>query len=230
MPAVFAAPACCRPFVASALCRHPSIASPRTFHGPGRCCGGRRNPPAGWGIGGCCSGNGPPGGAFHAPELSCPLTRLISCRGSYPPSRCSFRRSAVRPPVPPFVLPSRRSSCRPAVRPAVRPAAVPPLSRRPAACCRAVAPARRAAAGREPRKNCSECARYFSKSALQSLIFRENPLFFPERVYLCGRKNGWRECAVCCEIRCGSGCSCCWAARISSSHEAMRSPSPPSVR
>lgn len=143
---------------------HLSIASPRTFHGPGRCCGGA---------------------------------------ATLPPRRSSRR--------------SPRSSRR-------CPAA------RPAACCRAVAPARRAAAGREPRKNCSECARCFSKSALQSLIFRENPLFFPERVYLCGRKNGWRECAVCCEIHCGSGCSCCWAARISSSHEAMRSPSPPSVR
>ena len=158
----------CLQFLPRRPADHPSIASPRTFHGPGRCCGGA---------------------------------------ATLPPRRSS-RRSSRRSP---------RSSRR-------CPAA------RPAACCRAVAPARRAAAWREPRKNCSECARCFSKSALQSLIFRENPLFFSERVYLCGRKNGWRECAVCCEIHCGSGCSCCWAARISSSHEAMRSPSPPSVR
>lgn len=207
----------CLPFSPRRPADHPSIASPRTFHGPGRCCRGAAIHPRGGVLGAVAPGTALPGG--------------VLCPGAVLPSHPAHLVPWLLPAVPPLVPPSRR----PAVPPFVLLFRRSPRSSRrcPAAPPPAAVPWLLPAVpprGAGPRKNCSECARCFSKSALQSLIFRENPLFFPERVYLCGRKNGWRECAVCCEIHCGSGCSCCWAARISSSHEAMRSPAPPSVR
>lgn len=137
---------CCvgPPFIAPARRRpadHPSIASPRTFHGPGRCCRGIATL-----LRGGVSGAVAPGTALPGVGRSMPRCCPAFSPGS---SRPAASRPAVLPSCRLAVLPS----CRLAVLPHPVPPLVPPPVLPPAAVfglLSAVLPPR--SAGREPRK------------------------------------------------------------------------------